>query len=439
MFGCRVKDHKGDMKILDVDPGSPLFGYVRPGFSLVSVNGQQVLDTIDFRYKVADERVKLRFADPKGEELEFEFTDADAWELGLTLDDRKIKTCKCDCIFCFVRQQPTGMRRSLYVKDEDYRLSFTHGNFITLSNMTDADIERIVEQRLSPLYVSVHATDDKLRRCMLRNEKLAPIVPRLKYLGENGITVHTQVVLCPTINDGPQLERTVEDLSGLFPHVETLAVVPVGLTKYREGQARLRTYTAAEANAVIDYVERRQAEFLRDHGSRFVWPADEFYVVAEREFPRLSVYEEMSQFENGIGMTRETITMFNRRRARLRGLKSDRRVKFLTGYSAEPFLNRHVAPYVRETLGLNLTVSPVRNEFWGHDVTVSGLLTGQDMLRYARSHKDEFDTLVLPPNSLNHDDLFLDNLTLEQFRTVLGKPVLVGQYNIAETIKEAFS
>jgi len=427
------------MKILDIDPGSPLFGYVRPGYKVVSVNGKEILDTIDFRYKIAEDRVKIRIADPKGQELEFDFTDADAFDLGLTLDDRKVKTCKCDCIFCFVRQQPTGMRRALYVKDEDYRLSFTHGNFITLSNMKDEDIERIIEQRLSPLYVSVHATDDKLRRCMLRNEKLAPIIPRLKYLNENGITVHTQVVLCPEINDGPQLERTVNDLGALAPNVETLAVVPVGLTKYREGQAKLRTYRKDEAEKVIDYVESRQKEFLKQYGTRFVWPADEFYVIAGREFPRLSEYEEMSQFENGIGMCRETITMFNRRRKNLSALKGERRVLFLTGYSAHPFLQRHVESYVRETLGLNLSIQPVTNRFWGHSVTVSGLLTGQDLLRHARSKVNDFDVFVLPPNCLNQDDLFLDNLTLEQFRHVLRKPVLLGQYNIAASIQEAFS
>jgi len=220
----------------------------------------------------------------------------------------------------------------LYLKDEDYRLSFTHGNFITLSNTSDEDIERIIEQRLSPLYVSVHATDDKLRRCMLKNERLAPIVPRLKQLGENGITIHTQVVLCPGINDGPQLERTLNDLVELYPNVETLAVVPVGLTKYRDKLPNLRTYTAEESNQIIDYIESRQSEILEKTGTRFVWPADEFYVIADRQFPLRSKYEEMNQFENGIGMAREFISMFNQRRARLGKLNRNRRALFLTGF-----------------------------------------------------------------------------------------------------------
>ena len=427
------------MRILDISPGSPLFGYVRPGYSLLSVNGSKVEDVIDFRFRIADERVNILFADDAGRELAFQFDDVGAGDLGLTLDDHKVRTCKNDCIFCFIRQQPQGMRRALYVKDEDYRLSFTHGNFVTLSNTTDADIERIISQRLSPIYISVHATDDKLRRCMLKNEKLAPIVPRIRQLVENGIVVHTQVVLCPGINDGPQLENTVEDLVGLYPGVETLAVVPVGLTKYREDLPNLRTYKPAEAGPIIDYIESQQNEYLREHGTRFVWAADEFYVAARRPFPPRHTYEEMNQFENGIGMAREFITMFNRRRNRLRAIRSNKRVLFLTGYSAHPFLKLEILPYLTDQLKLKVGVQPVLNRFWGESVTVSGLLTGQDLLREARARIDAFDTVVLPPNCLNADDLFLDNLSLVQFERSLGKPVLVGQYNLAATIKEAFS
>lgn len=426
------------MKIVDVDPMSPLFGYVRPGYSVKSVNGKVVEDVIDFRFKISDERVEIIFADPAGKEIDFKFHDMAAGDLGLTLDDHKVRTCKNDCIFCFIRQQPSGMRRALYVKDEDYRLSFTHGNFITLSNTTDADIERIIEQRLSPLYVSVHATDDTLRRCMLKNEKLAAIVPRLRQLSQNGITVHTQVVLCPGVNDGPQLARTLDDLIGLFPGVETLAVVPVGLTKYREDLPNLRNYREDEACAIIDYVEGRQKEFLKEHSTRFVWVADEFYIQAHRPFPNRAHYEEMNQFENGIGMVREFLTNFNRRRSRLKNIKSKRRALFLTGHSAHSFLSTEVLPYVTKELKLKLKVHPVSNRFWGESVTVSGLLTGQDLLRDARALASEYDVVVLPPNCLNQQDLFLDNLSLEQFRNVLNKPVLVGQYDLAATIKEVY-
>ncbi len=425
------------MKIAEVSPGSPLFGYVRPGYSVLSVNGHRVLDSIDWRFRIADERVNILFADPNGETISFQFDDLGGDGLGIVLDDHKVKTCKNDCIFCFIRQQPQGMRRALYVKDEDYRLSFTHGNFITLSNITEEDLTRIVEQRLSPMYVSVHATDDTLRRCMLKNERLAPIVPRLKYLAENGISIHTQVVLCPGVNDGPHLERTIDDLVDLFPAVETLAVVPVGLTKYRQHLPNLRNYTSDEAAALIDYVEERQRKILRQHSSRFVWCADEFYVIAGRPFPTRASYEEMNQFENGIGMAREFIAMFNRRRAKLKGVASGKRILLLTGYSALGFLESEIVPYLRGTLGLNVDLQPVANRFWGESVTVSGLLTGQDLLRHARSQSDSFDVVVLPPNCLNSDDLFLDNLSLPHFQRALQKPVLVGQYNLAATIREA--
>lgn len=432
------KNDVENMKVLSIDPESPLFGYVRPGYTVLSVNGSSIRDEIDFRFKTTDERVDIVFADPSGAEVRFQFDDYSAYELGITLDDRKIKLCKNDCIFCFVLQQPQGMRRSLYLKDEDYRLSFTHGNFITLSNTTDDDIRRIIEQRLSPIYVSVHATDDKLRRCMLRNERLAPIIPRLKELSENGITIHTQVVLCPGVNDGAQLENTINQLVDLCPGVETLAVVPVGLTRFREGLAKLRTYGAEEAGEIIDYIESRQREFHSDLGTRFVWAADEFYVIAERAFPARADYEEMSQFENGIGMSREFITGFNRRRHRLRDLRSTRRVLFLTGRSAYAFLRRDVWPFIEKELGLDARLEAVDNHFWGESVTVSGLLTGQDLLRHARSREYDYDAVVLPPNCLNHDDLFLDNLSLEQFERVIQKPVHVGQYDLAATLREAF-
>jgi putative radical SAM enzyme (TIGR03279 family) len=425
------------VKILEVAPNSPLYGYIRPGYSLISINGHRVRDVIDFRFRISDDSVRLTFEDTKGATLDFAFEDVQDSDLGLTLDDHKVLVCKNDCIFCFVRQQPKGMRRSLYIKDEDYRLSFTHGNFVTLSNTTEEDMARIVEQRLSPLYVSVHATDDTLRRCMLKNEMLAPILPKLRRLVSHEITIHAQVVLCPGVNDGAHLARTIDDLVPLFPGVESLGVVPVGLTKYRERLPSLRTYTKSEAGAIIDYVEARQRQFLKAIGSRFVWCADEFYVAAERPFPPRAAYETMSQFENGIGMAREFITMFNRRRTGLSSVKSKKRITFLTGHSAFPFFQAEILPFVQRRLRLKVAAAPVSNRFWGRLVTVSGLLTGRDLLSAARKERGQTDLFVLPPNCLNHDNLFLDDLSLTEFQTRVGRPVLVGSYDLAGTIKEA--
>lgn len=426
------------MKVTDIHPESPLFGYVRPGFKLVSINGHRIRDVIDFRYRIVDEEVAMKFEGETGKALEFTFEEPTEDELGLTFDDTKVRVCKNKCVFCFVHQQPKGMRAALHVMDEDYRLSFTHGNFITLSNQTDKDLARILEQRLSPLYISVHATDDKLRRCMMRNQKLKPIIPSIKQLIDGGISIHSQVVLCPGWNDGDQLKRTVEELGELAPDVMTLAVVPVGLTKYRRNLAELRTYRKEEAEEIIDYIEERQQQFLREVSTRWVWPADEFYVLAERPVPRLSEYEEMEQFENGVGMIREFMTVFNRRRTRLKSLKSDKRLMMLTGGSAYPFLSNDLLPYVKDTLNLDVSLERVENVFWGQTVTVSGLLTGQDLLDVAKEKRDQYDVLAIPPNCLNNDDLFLDDISLTDFQQQVGKPVIVGSYNFSETLQEAF-
>ena len=221
--------------------------------------------------------------------------------------------------------------------------------------------------------------------------------------------------------------------------VQSLAVVPVGLTRYRERLAKLRPYTSAEADAIIDEVEMNQQILLESLGTRFVWPADEFYVQAGRDFPTHSSYEEMPQFENGVGMARDFITRFNRRRAHLRGLRSRHRALFLTGHSAFPFWQSRLLPYLEKKLRLRVKVEPVENRFWGETVTVSGLLTGQDLLQAARSLGKDAEVVVLPPNCLNQDDLFLDNLSLEQFRRTLDKTVVVGSYDLYRTVREVFA
>ena len=426
------------MKVREVDPQSPLFGRVRAGFTLQMLNGREVIDSIDFQFRSADEQVRLKFADTRGREFELEVNGLHG-DLGLRWEEGKIKRCKCKCIFCFVHQQPKGMRRALYIKDEDYRLSFTHGNFITLSNVSDDDIARIIEQRLSPLYVSVHTTDDQLRGEMLGNRKLRPILPQLKQLAAAGIQLHTQVVLCRGINDGLHLAKTVLDLAALYPQVATLAVVPVGLTRYRQRLPRLRTYTRRQSGQIVSHIEMLQAQFLKTLGTRFVWAADEFYVNANREFPSLTTYEEMAQFENGVGMAREFITGFNRRRRSLRNIHSRKRALLVTGRSAWLFLNQQVMPYLLWEFNLRVALQPVANRFWGKSVTVSGLLVGRDIIAAVKPFVRNFDTVVLPPNCLNADNLFLDDVSLGELEDAIARPVVVGSYNIAETIKEVYS
>lgn len=431
------------LKVLRVGPSSPLCGYVRSGDHLREINDQPVLDTIDFHYKMSEPELDLLFETKKGEKIVFEFENITIDELGLSFEQGHIRTCNNECVFCFIMQQPKGLRRSLYIMDEDYRYSFTHGNFVTLSNTTDEDIARIIEQRLSPLYISVHSTNDTLRRCMLKNELLAPIIPRIKELTENGITVHTQVVLCPGINDGAELDRTIEELSDLYPGVESLALAPVGLTKYRENLPEISVYSAEAAGEIIDRVEHIRRRMLKEKKTRFVWAADEFYTLAGRTFPSLKSYESLCQFENGIGMCRSFISSFNRKKRSLkmfleRERPDNRKLVGLTGDSAWPWLSGELKPQVRE-LGIDLDFQQVPNRFWGGTVTISGLLTGSDLLGAAKRLESPNLVTLLPPNCLNNDDLFLDDMTLAEFRSNLNCRVVVGSYDLVETLKEALS
>lgn len=427
------------MKVQSIHPDSPLFGYVRKGWQLVSMNGRPAVDTLDFQFKAADDTLSLVFESPGGTIRKFDLGLDRPQDLGLTFEDDIILRCKANCVFCFVHQQPKGMRRSLYVRDDDFRLSFKHGNFITLSNLTKQDINRIIDQHLSPLYVSIHATDDKLRRCLLRNEKLEPIIPLLKKFIKAGIIFHTQVVVCPGINDGPALYRTIEELAALYPGVQTIGIVPVGLTRYRQRLTPLETYDKTRAGEMIDLIRSYQHDFLKRYGTRLVFAADEFYVLAERAVPRLSEYEEMEQFENGIGMLRWTITQYNRRSRMLYQKKSKKRIALLTGVSAYPTLKSGIIdPLVKKT-GLAIDIFPVENKFWGKTVTVSGLLTGGDIRRAVEKVEADYDAILLPPNCLNDDYLFLDDMALNDLKKSFKTDINIGSYFIADSIREALS
>lgn len=424
------------MKITVVDKNSPLFGYVRPGFRLLKVNGEEVKDNLDYMFKSAEEFLSLEFEDTSGKIVRFDLECPP--DPGLTFEPDKICRCKNKCIFCFVHQQPKGMRRSLYVRDDDFRLSFTHGNFISFSNVGDDDIRRIIEQRLSPLYVSVHATDDKLRKHLFNNKNLPPIMPQLRHLAEHGITFHTQVVVCPGVNDGAHLEKTINDLYSLYPAVQTLGVVPVGLTRYREKLPQLTPFDKSKADRMVAYIHSRQKVFLKQSGTRFVFAADEFYILSDRKLPKLSEYETMEQFENGIGMMRLFIADFNRRRRYIKNLPKNKKIAVMTGKSAFNKFNENIINPLKKD-GFKIDLFPVENHFWGKSVTVSGLLTGRDILAQVKKIARNYDIALLPPNCLNNDMLFLDDMSLEQFRAGVGIPVEAGDYSMIDTLKEALA
>lgn len=423
------------MKVVQIDNRSPLYGQIPVGADLIRVNGHPVADEIDFRFHNTEDRLRLEFR-VGDKNVIIKLADTSCGDLGLQFAQSKILVCNNKCIFCFVHQQPKGMRRSLYVKDDDFRYSFMHGNYISLSRLTDDDYKRIVRQRLSPIYISVHATDDDLRRHIFGNPNLPAIMPALKRLTRQGIVIHAQTVICPGINDGDQLNKTIADLASLAPKVASLAVVPVGLTRYRDRLPKLRTLTSGESAAIIDRVEAFQKVFLKTIGMRFVFPADELFLSAGREIPSLSYYEDMPQFENGVGMARKFIADFNRRKRHLpKSLKRRLGLGIVTGRSAEPILRNHIIPCLDGIRNLQTHLIPIDNLFWGETVTVTGLLTGSDIA--AGLTGTDADVILLPPNCLNGDELFLDDMTLDQFTRTVNRPVLTGTYQIADLVRQA--
>jgi len=395
------------MRVVSIDPGSPLFGKVRKQFRLLRINGETVKDNLDCRFKLAEDIVRLEFKDNSGNTVSYQVHNDSCGDLGLEFEPDKMKVCKNRCIFCFVHQQPKGMRRALYIRDDDYRFSFTDGNFISLSNLSKADLKRIAAQRLSPLYVSVHTTDDFLRRKMFGKKKLIHLI------------------------------KTIGDLTRFYPRIASLGVVPVGLTKYRKNLPKLKTYIKSGAIEIINLVDDYQRKLLSRHDSRFIYAADEFYILAGREFPKLFEYEEMPQFENGVGMMRYFLTDFNRKKRFLKAENIKKRMAVITGISAYSILKDKVITYLKNETGLKIDIYPVKNRFWGRNITVSGLLTGRDILSCLKKMKKEYDIIFLPPNCLNIDNLFLDDISLNELKRKVGLSVRVGSYSMVDTIREA--
>jgi len=417
-------EHRGGI-IAAVAPGSVAAqAGLCPGDELLSINGHPVRDVIDVQFYGAEERLVLRLR-REGQELERTVERAYDQPLGLEFVDPLfdgIRLCNNHCPFCFLRQMPPGLRRSLYLKDDDYRLSFLSGNFITLTNLTPADWARLEEQRLSPLYVSVHATDPALRRRMLGNPRAPDVREQLRRLGEIGIQTHTQVVLVPGLNDGPALEQTVTDLGGLFPAVQSVAIVPVGLTRYQRGG--LRPYTPAEAEALLDRVAPWQAEFRRRFGLTFVYPADEWFLLAGREVPPAEEYDGFPQIENGVGMVRDFLDEFAN--GEWRTAKSEWRGRqgvVVCGTLIAPLMRRVMEEF-NELTGARLRVTAVENAFFGPTVTVSGLLTGQDVVATLR-RQDLGGAVYLPCTMFDATgERTLDDMTREEIQDLLGVPVL---------------
>ena len=415
---------------------------IRPGDRLVSINGHPVRDILDYRFCGADDtlelvllrgkrRITFSWDDALSEQAAYQDADHED-DLGLEFEEVTfdgIRRCQCRCSFCFVHQMPPGLRRSLYIRDDDYRYSFLFGNFVTLTNLSQEDWERLAEQRLSPLYVSVHATDLELRRRMLGHPGAPDIIGQLKGLGEMGIQVHTQIVLVPGMNDGPALERTINDLAGLYPTVQTIAIVPVGITRYhRRG---LHPPDRSACVELVEWVGKRHRAYRKDLGVSLVHLSDEFYLVAEAPLPPAQYYDEFPQLENGVGLTRQLLDEWADLAPDARTIRPGyQRATVVCGTLIGPTLQRLLAD-VGQAVGTQYAVLPVVNRFFGATVTVSGLLTGEDVLSTLRRH-DLGELVVLPRAMFDAaGQRTLDDLALPQLSQALGARV-----EMAETIAE---
>ena len=394
------------------------------GERILEINGVELHDEIDFGAQISEEELVLRVQGADGAIREIEGAREYGVPFGAEFEARQPKRCHNNCVFCFVYQHPKGVRRELLIKDDDYVFSFVHGNFITLTNLSDADFQRILDERLSPMYVSVHATDPEVRVRLMKNPKSGLILQQLDRLAAGGIDIHTQLVVVPGINDGDVLERSVRELAERFPRVQTIAVVPVGLTKHRGRLPQLRTFTKEDAVRALDQVHAFQKDFLKRQKTRLVFAADEMYVLAEAEIPPARAFEGFPQAENGIGMLRQTMDAW------LAGTESvvarngtRERVAIVTGTSAAPTLRRLLDE--RPPEGVNASLCVVTNEYFGDTVTVSGLLVGADIEAALVKHGPA-DRVLLPPNCLKEREVFLDDRTRSDLEQRLGVPVQIG-------------
>ena len=415
--------------IARVEPGSIAAELgLQPGDVVKAVGGQPVRDMLDWQFLTTAEDLELTVEHAGEEQLIQLEKDFDA-ELGVSFGEHStfdgVYTCVNKCVFCFVHQTPRGMRRSLYLMDDDYRLSFMHGNFVTLVGISQDKWQRIIDQRISPIYVSVHATDDDLRVRLMGTEKARGVMGKLRELAAHGIGFHTQIVACPGLNDGPALDRSIADLAALWPHCRSIAVVPVGLTRHREGLYELSPYDRAGARQMLDQVEPYRQRSLAAHDTRLVWCSDEFYVIAGRELPGAESYEGYPQLENGLGVIRLFTDEFAALAPRLpAALPARRRVTVVTGTCAEGTLTPAICR-LNEIDNLQVDLAVVRNDFFGHTVTVAGLLTGQDIIAQLRLRGDLGDLVLIPGEAVRDgDDMLIDDLRLSDLTQALAVNVI---------------
>jgi putative radical SAM enzyme (TIGR03279 family) len=413
---------------------------LEPGDRLLAVNEQQIRDIIDLSFALADETVELLIEKNNGEQEILEIEKDYDEDLGIEFESAVfdgVQRCVNKCIFCFVDQMAPGMRESLYVKDDDYRLSFLYGNFVTLTNVTPTEMARIRRLHLSPLYISVHTTNGALREKLLSNKRASKIMDQLTTLIDSDIELHTQVVLCPGINDGEILVQTIRDLYAQHPAILSLAIVPVGLSKYRDNCEPLHKFTADQASSVIDMVSIWQDSCRKKSGNSFVYLADEFYLAANYPIPEYEMYDEFPQLENGIGLIRSFLTQWQDVITDATGYQEEHTLDVVCGMSAKKIL---------QSLLTNLSISnliirvvAVENKFFGPDITVTGLLTGQDIMSALHCLPGKRTGIILPGVALRKgEDVFLDNITPDDIAQSLGVPVhtAYGAHDLRQLLQD---
>jgi len=398
---------------------------------LLEINGRPPQDIIDYRLADAEEQLSLLIETPAGKLLHFDIEKETDEPTGLIFASEVfdgVRTCNNRCLFCFLDQMPPGLRDTLYVRDDDYRLSFLHGNFVTLSNITEEDLERILRLRLSPLHISVHATDEVIRARLLGVKKGRAILPLLRRLATGGIEMHTQIVISPRFNDGPILEKTVCDLAELHPQVASVSVVPVGLTKYRQHLPPVDPVTPPLAHEVIDLIDSLRRDFYPRLGTNFVYCADEMFIIAQREIPPTEYYEDFPQLENGVGLVRwfvnELDEIAEQPSSETEICPTDSRrpqITLVTGIAAFPWIQK-MGHLVSRSFSLTVQVIAVPNALLGNSVTVAGLLCGQDILSELKG-RDLGDIVFVPAVAVDGEGRFLDEITVAELAQALGTTV----------------
>jgi putative radical SAM enzyme (TIGR03279 family) len=418
------------VNIVDVRPDSIASELgIEKGDKLLTINGASIRDTLEYRFLTTDEFLEVEILKKNGEcwiyEVEKEYDD----DIGIVFDGiiDDPKSCHNKCLFCFVDQLPKGMRETLYFKDDDTRLSFLQGNFVTLTNLKAHEIDKIIKYRISPINVSVHTTDSDLRVKMLNNKNAGKIVDYLAMLKEGGIEIKAQIVLCPGINDGQYLEKTVKDLKAFYPELSCLAVVPVGLTRYRENLPELKVFDKENANRVINQIEALQAECLKELDTRFVFLSDEFYLTADRALPLYDAYEGFSQLENGVGLVTLLHEEIESSLMDITDTKEHhiRNIVIATGEYAAPLMIEAADKIKDKIKQLQIEVVSLKNDFFGHGVKVAGLLTGQDIINQLKENKLIENLLITDSMLRDGEAVFLDDITIEQIEKQLNVKISV--------------